>query len=331
MKLVVRKIAIQSQICTPNQDFLTILCFQSSAKAMTVYMCLNGVIAIASNEEPYTSSTNRDGAALFSPTRMKPFFALAVLIFPAVAGSASAGCQQVPSLGVLLDRLDAYAKHYQATLPSLECDEQITSQALNKKGRVTWEVKIQSTLREIRTAHPYDPFLEKREYKSIDGHRPKRNFETPYFAEGGFAGLVGFKRWEQRECFDYFVSPENGAQTVRLEMTLKANFTDPSCAKLPLGLHRIVIADPETGRVLHTERTIEPDVMVRDKDVYFGEIDYAPQKLGEQTFWLPSRFYAHDDKDTGRMVATYSNCHRYTGELKILPDLSLPGTGLKPH
>lgn len=253
---------------------------------------------------------------------MKPYFTLVVFIFPVVAG-----CQGLPSLDVLLDRLGAYAKQYQATLPSLSCNEQITSQALNKKGKVTWEVKIQSTLREVRTEDSYDPFIEKREFKSIDGRRPKATFQTsqmPYFVEGGFASLVGFKRWEQRECFDYVVTFGDGGHTVRLEMTLKTKSTNPSCARLPAGFHRIVIADPETGRILHTERTIAPEVAARNTEVYFGGIDYAPQKLGEQTFWLPSRFYAHDAKNTGRMFATYSNCHRYTGELKILPGMSFP-------
>jgi len=97
------------------------------------------------------------------------------------------------------------------------------------------------------------------------------------------------------------------------------------------GFHRIVIADPETGRILHTERTIEPEVAARNTEVYFGGIDYAPQKLGEQTFWLPSRFYAQDAKNMGRMFATYSNCHRYTGELKILPAVSFPGAGPEPR
>jgi hypothetical protein len=80
------------------------------------------------------------------------------------------------------------------TLPSLSCDEQIMSQALNNNGKVAWEMKIQSTLREVRTGDTYDPFVEKREFKSIDGRRPKATFQTsqmPYFAEGGFAGLVG--------------------------------------------------------------------------------------------------------------------------------------------
>jgi hypothetical protein len=257
---------------------------------------------------------------------MKPFFALAVVIFPAVAG-----CQQLPSLYVLLDRLDAYAKEYQATLPSLFCEEQITSQALNNKGKVTWEVKIQSTLREVRTEDAYDPFREEREFKSVGGRRPRGPFQTPYFVEGGFASLVGFKRWEQRECFDYVLTSGDNGQTVRLDMTLKTTFTNPSCARLPAGLHRIVIADTESGRILHTERTVAPEVAARAPGVYFGGIDYAPQKLGEQTFWLPSRFYAHDAKNTGRMFATYSNCHRYTVELKILPGMSFPGAGQEPR
>jgi hypothetical protein len=92
-----------------------------------------------------------------------------------------------------------------------------------------------------------------------------------------------------------------------------------------------VIADPETGRILHTERTIAPEVAARNPGVYFGGIDYAPQKLGEQTFWLPERFYAHDAKNTGRMFATYSNCHRYAGELKILPGMSFPGADQEPR
>ncbi|HTX76417.1 MAG TPA: hypothetical protein VMD29_09450 [Terracidiphilus sp.] len=171
---------------------------------------------------------------------MKPLFALAILILPAVAG-----CQQLPSLDVLLQRLDAYAKQYQATLPSLSCDEAITSQAVNEKGKVTREVKVQSTLREVRADDPYNPFLEKREVKTVNGRRPRRTFQLsslPFFVEGGFAGLVGFKRWEQRECFDYRLTSVDSGQTVQLEMTLKAKPSSSSCAKLPDGFRRTVFA-----------------------------------------------------------------------------------------
>ena len=259
---------------------------------------------------------------------MKPFLALVVLVLPAIAGA-----QRLPLVDVVLDRLDAYAKQYQSTLPSLSCDEQITSQAVNRKGKVTREMRVQSVLREARSEDPDGAFVERREFKSIDGRKPRKNFQTsqmPYFAEGGFAGLVGFKLWEQRECFDYALTSEDGGETVRLEMTLKTAITNTACARLPEGFHRTVIADPTTGRILHTERTIAPDAAPRDTAVYFGGIDYAPWTLGAETFWLPSRFYAHDATDTLRMSATYSNCHRYAGELKILPGVSLPGESSRP-
>lgn len=248
---------------------------------------------------------------------MKALFAVAVLIIPALAA-----CQRPQSVDALLDRLDAYAKQYQATLPSLACDEQIISQELNKKGRVTWEVMAQASLREIRTNDPYSPFLEKRDFRTVNGRRPKATFRTsqlPYFVEGGFAGLVGFKRWEQRECFNYVVSPGENGQTVRLDMALKARISNASCAEIPVGFHRVVIADPETGRILHTERTIAPEEAERNSEAYFGGIDYAPQKLGDQVFWLPLKFYAHDAQNRASMFVTYSNYHRYTGELKVLP------------
>ena len=69
-----------------------------------------------------------------------------------------------------------------------------------------------------------------------------------------------------------------------------------------------------------------PEVAATSSEAYFGGIDYAPQKLGEQTFWLATRFYTHDAKNTGRMLATYSNGHRYIGELKILPSASTTET-----
>jgi hypothetical protein len=269
---------------------------------------------------------NRHPRPMYRCTLGRFIFVVTALIFP-----AAAGCQNLPSLDVLLGRLDAYAKQYQAALPSLSCDEQITSQALNKKGKVTTEVKAQSTLREVRTENPYAPFHEERDFKSINGHRPGRTSPMPYFVEGGFASLVGFKRWEQRECFDYVLTSGDSSQTVLLIMTLKRKFTTPSCARLPAGFHRIIIADPETGRIVHTERTIAPEAAAADVGVYFGAIDYQPQKIGEQEFWLPSHFYSHDATGTGRMSATYSNCHRYLGELKILPSVPSPLAGQGPR
>ncbi|MDE3201357.1 MAG: hypothetical protein KGN79_10605 [Acidobacteriota bacterium] len=253
---------------------------------------------------------------------VKLLLALALLLAPATSSA-----QNQPPLNLLLDRLDTYAAHYQTTLSSFSCDEKITSQTLNRKGHVRHEEQVESTLREIRTSNPNAPFLEQRHFKKLDGFRAPSNYSTsqlPYFVTGGFAGLVGFKLWQQRECFDYELSPGPTPQTVRLEMTLKQQFTNPACAKIPDGFRRVVIAEPDTGRILHTERTIAAGAAELNGDAYFGAIDYAPQKLGDKTFLLPSRFIAHDPDNTHRMTATYSHYHRYIGEMKILPGTPRP-------
>lgn len=61
----------------------------------------------------------------------------------------------------------------------------------------------------------------------------------------GFAGLVAFKRWKQRERFDHVLISADNGRTVRLELTLKTRLMNPSCAKIPTGSRRIVIAEPE--------------------------------------------------------------------------------------
>jgi hypothetical protein len=40
--------------------------------------------------------------------------------------------------------------------------------------------------------------------------------------------------------------------------------------------------------------------------------------LGEEVFWLPMRLEAIDLHQQGRMIATYSNCHRYTVTSKMV-------------
>ena len=74
-----------------------------------------------------------------------------------------------------------------------------------------------------------------------------------------------------------------------------------------------------SGAVRRVERQISPVYAERNLEIPYVAIDFAPQKLEDQTFWLPVRFEADDLQLEGRMIATYSNFHRYIGETKILP------------
>ena len=223
----------------------------------------------------------------------------------------------------LLPRLYTYAREYRAKLPSLSCDESITSQVL-KKGKVKKEVKIEASLREIRDDSKTEPFTERRTFNKVDGRRPKPHFTIPFLVRGAFANAIGFVRQDREACFDYRLVAQDGGATLRLDMALKPNYTDTNCKDVPEGYKKTVLVDAKTFRITHVDRTISAEAAKHSIEVYFFSTDFSPQKLGNETFWLPAKVYAHDAGDEGRMYATYSNFHRFTGELKVLPVDKLP-------
>jgi hypothetical protein len=245
---------------------------------------------------------------------MKVQFALLLGMFPALSAS-----QQAPSVDELLPRLYAYASEYRAKLPSLSCDESIISQ-LVVDGKVIKETKIEATLREIRDSGRSDPFIEHHTFKTVDGRPPKSHFKIPFLVQGGFANALGFSREDTASCFDYRIVSQNGGATLRLDMALKLGSTNPRCKDIAEGFKKTVLVDAETGHITHVERTISPEAAKHAKEVYYASIDYGPQKLGNETFWLPARIYAHDLSGEMRMFAVYSNFHRYAGEMKIVPE-----------
>jgi hypothetical protein len=244
---------------------------------------------------------------------MKILFALFLLLH-----FRSAGAQQPPSLETLLPRLYAYAQNYRATLPSLTCDESIASQVV-KNAKVSKEMKIESTLTEVRDRSEPDPFTEHHAFKTVDGKPVKPHFKVPYLMQGGFANGVGFGRPTTQGCFDYHLDSLDGGATLRLEADLKPGTSDPQCNESPDGARKTVLVDAATGRITHVERTISAKASKQGNEAYFYSIDYGPQKLGDETFWLPVKMISHDPGDAGRMIVTYSNFHRFTGEIKVLP------------
>lgn len=244
---------------------------------------------------------------------------IALILF--LSGWAAHGQQTLP-MESLLESLHAYSAQYRERLPSLTCDEHIVSEAL-KHGKVKKTVKIEATLREVRDQDDPDPFSEKVDFKTVNGRPVTGFFKMPYYVQGGFANLIGFTQPELRACFDYAVTAISGSTHLRLSITPKENSSLARCAAIPPGYRRIVVFDPASDRILQTERIYPARPHQEITEPYFAAIDYAPQKLGDAVFWLPATFTAHDEKNERSMTATYSNYHRYAGEMKVLPG----GTG----
>jgi hypothetical protein len=83
----------------------------------------------------------------------------------------------------------------------------------------------------------------------------------------------------------------------------------------------IALVNSETHRLTHLEWTI-PE---KDASPYhrwpFATTDFAPIKIGDDIFWLPTTVTGHvvNGKERGDWVSHYSNYHRFTATANIVP------------
>jgi len=56
----------------------------------------------------------------------------------------------------------------------------------------------------------------------------------------------------------------------------------------------------------------------------FASVDIAPAKIGDSTFWLPTLVVGtfNNGKVKGKFVAHYSDYHRFTGSVSLLPGVT---------
>lgn len=212
----------------------------------------------------------------------------------------------------------AYAQAYRAHLPSLECDEAMISQRV-KNGKVKWTVNIKATLRELRDENEPGGFRDDYTFKSVNGKPAKPNFRRPYFVHNVFANSLGIGESPLPACFDYRFATLEGGRTLQFNIDSRPGVRDPACQKIPDDYHKMMLIDTASGAVRHVERHLSAQYADRNLEIPNVTIDYAPQSLGDETYWLPVRFEASDLNQEGRMIATYSNFHRYMGVAKILP------------
>lgn len=246
------------------------------------------------------------------------------LLLPFLLSSvAYANAQQLPTVDELLPRVLAYAQQYRQSVPSFEADESAVSQQV-KDGRIKWEVRLEMTLRELRDESRPGGFVDHYNFNLVDGMPPQKHFKLPYFVQGVFSSAIGFGRPEEQTCYDYRVSPGDSASTIRLELWVKTRPLPPNCNDVPEDYRKTLVVDAATGRILHLTRSMSPRDAHQRHEIVFASVDYAPQKLGDETFWLPVHFESHDEKNEGRMTATYSNFHRYASAAKVVDSGAQP-------
>jgi hypothetical protein len=248
---------------------------------------------------------------------------LSLLLLAILAAELPAHTQQLPSIEELLPRVTAYVQQYRQNVPSFEADESAVTQQVSN-GRVKWEVRLEMTLHVLRDESNPGGFVDRYTFRTVDGKPPKNHFKLPYFVQGVFSNAIGLARSEQQSCFDYRVSPGENAATATIDMSLKPGPVAPNCKDVFEDYRKTVVVDVASGATLHVTRSMSPKAARDRHEIVFISVDYAPQKLGDVTFYLPVRFESHDAENEGRMTATFSNFHRFASTAKVLDGGSQP-------
>ena len=247
---------------------------------------------------------------------------LSLLLVLAAAGCAQA--QQIPTAQELVTRIEAYAEQYRKNLPSFEVDESAVTQQL-KGDSVKWEVRLESTMHELRDEKNEGNFIENRTVRLVDGQPAPQRFKLPYFINGVFGNALGFHGGsESWSCYESRVNPGASPTTALFEFWVKPGPLPPVCKDIFENYRKSVLVDIATGRVLNLTRSMSERAAEKHHEVVFVEVDFAPQKLGEETFWLPVSFVSHNEKGDRRMEGRFSNFHRYAASVKVIESNPLP-------
>lgn len=230
---------------------------------------------------------------------------------------ASPAQQATETQEQLLAHAIQFAQRFHDRLPSLVCDETTLSQELHK-GAVRKQVDMRGTLRVRRDPTKPLGFTDERRFDTVDGVSAEHlRWNFPYMIAGAFASTFLPIRQEMLRC--YTIQSHTGADgSAHLEFTgIPTLHNDATCKDVPSGYHKVFLLDPQ-GNVTRTERTIDTGYAHHVHDSPYAEVEFSPVTLGSDTIWMPTRIVRSDSY--GRMIATYSNCHRFSGSATIVTD-----------
>jgi hypothetical protein len=240
--------------------------------------------------------------------------------------TASLGAQ-TPAPESLIDQLVANAQLYRETLPSLTADETISSES-SYMGMFKRHVDAQGTFRALRSV-PGAPLNESRQITSLNGKPvdPAKHTVLPSTLFGGFGRFQEmFFTPLNRRCFSFTLLPDpgpGGSRQIAIGGPPELE-TLHDCMTQRHGLTGLALVDPATRQLVHLERTV-PDKVAQESNLApFASVDCAPTKVGEDTFWLPTEVTGRilTGKVRGQFLAHYSNYHRYTAKVTLLPGTS---------
>ena len=244
---------------------------------------------------------------------------------------------KTPTADEILHRLEANLNHYDKSLPSLFCDEQVVSRV--EPGASNRDTVTDSVFHLRRMANPdhTTALVESREIKRVNGKpASSQDMKGPSLLSGVFEGGLAVVSLNQRGCMRYELERIKAAHptapyVIRFSTRLnQQNIQD--CLLQEKSKGRVFI-DPATMEITHLELTTPRHVIIPGSAyarAVVGKreltVDYAPVVLDGDTFWMPSTITSRSvsGSDTFHPTlwsyrATYRNYHRLEVKWRIVP------------
>jgi hypothetical protein len=230
-----------------------------------------------------------------------------------------------PTADQIVDRLVENSAVYRSTLPSLTVHETIRSETTEFVFFGSRAINAEATVRMVRKEA--DGGLEEsRQFTKLNGKpvaEGQRVFLPLTIADDFNDEASSVFSAGRRHCFDFALSPRASSDApFEMHIAIKPDAAElKHCPPDLNGLTGTARIDPVSMQLVHLERTIPDAVAVPKRTSPFFSEDYAPAKVGEQIFWLPTAVAATgmDGKHLLKWSSHYSDYHRYAATTKIVP------------
>jgi hypothetical protein len=237
------------------------------------------------------------------------------------------------SLNQILASVSRNVQDFQQLLPDFVCNEKITSTAY-ESGKLKETRTVESIFRAIKRPAPASPgfqlvFTETRDITAIDGNPARKGARPPKLPLamfGGFGALLSMTFSPENLQYHQYELDEilGGAgivvhfSTKKGQRELRSFLDGEGLVNRDLGMAWI---DSNSMQVVRLQRDFFS--LPRTLRQLRNTVDYSPVLIGDRQFWLPNSMRTdatdRDPKKTKTFLAEYTNCKRFTAEIKIVP------------
>jgi hypothetical protein len=259
-----------------------------------------------------------------------------------IFGAAAVGLQLLQGAAtnaqLLNDVLSAVSNNvneFQSLLPDFVCNERVTSTEFDSR-RMIKETVVESIFTGVQQTNVENrfrvAFTESREVLTVNGKPARKGApfpKLPYRFTGGFSSLLITTfapenlQYHNYNIADSYKSGDSSALLIQFatregQQRLRVLFQGTRLFSKDVGAAWI---DQTTFKVLRLQRQALnlPSGFTRS----MATADYGPVTIGEKQFWMPKRIRAEVDERNSRAtlsyVAEYTDCRRFTTDIKLLP------------